>query len=141
MPSSVSKVKVRGYHLDVFGVVNHARYLEFLEEARWAYAEERPKLAASLQEAGIGHSVVNLNIDYHRAARMGDVLKIETGLSRAGNSSITFIQKALLEPDGQAVISAQITDVFFELKTGETITVDHPGLAAWEELKELTYSA
>ncbi|XLM23374.1 thioesterase, partial [Chromobacterium piscinae] len=30
-----TRIKVRGYHLDLFGHVNNARYLEFLEEARW----------------------------------------------------------------------------------------------------------
>ena len=33
-------VRVRGYHLDVFQHVNNARYLEFLEEARWSYFED-----------------------------------------------------------------------------------------------------
>ena len=28
-------IRVRGYHLDLYGHVNNARYLEFLEEARW----------------------------------------------------------------------------------------------------------
>ena len=35
-----SAVRVRGYHLDVFQHVNNARYLEFLEEARWSYFED-----------------------------------------------------------------------------------------------------
>ena len=30
-------VRVRNYHLDGYGHVNNARYLEFLEEARWAF--------------------------------------------------------------------------------------------------------
>lgn len=30
-----TQIKVRGYHLDVYQHVNNARYLEFLEEARW----------------------------------------------------------------------------------------------------------
>ena len=29
-----TKIKVRGFHLDVYQHVNNARYLEFLEEAR-----------------------------------------------------------------------------------------------------------
>lgn len=31
------KLTVRNYHLDGYGHVNNARYLEFLEEARWAF--------------------------------------------------------------------------------------------------------
>ena len=30
-----TQIKVRGYHLDGYQHVNNARYLEFLEEARW----------------------------------------------------------------------------------------------------------
>ena len=33
-------IKVRGYHLDGYQHVNNARYLEFLEEARWGYLEQ-----------------------------------------------------------------------------------------------------
>jgi len=32
-------IKVRGYHLDFYQHVNNARYLEFLEEARWEWLE------------------------------------------------------------------------------------------------------
>ncbi|SQA97049.1 Long-chain acyl-CoA thioesterase FadM [Cedecea neteri] len=33
-------IKVRGYHMDVYQHVNNARYLEFLEEARWEGLEK-----------------------------------------------------------------------------------------------------
>lgn len=33
-------IKVRGYHLDIYQHVNNARYLEFLEEGRWAAFEK-----------------------------------------------------------------------------------------------------
>ena len=39
MPHQI-RIKVRGYHLDVFQHVNNARYLEFLEEARWTYFDD-----------------------------------------------------------------------------------------------------
>ncbi len=37
-----TQIKVRGYHLDVYQHVNNARYLEFLEEARWDGLESSP---------------------------------------------------------------------------------------------------
>ena len=37
-----TQIKVRGYHLDVYQHVNNARYLEFLEEARWDGLENSP---------------------------------------------------------------------------------------------------
>ncbi len=38
-------IKVRGYHLDIYQHVNNARYLEFLEEARWSYLEDSGDVA------------------------------------------------------------------------------------------------
>ena len=39
-----TKIKVYGYHLDMYGHVNNARYLEFLETARWQLIEANMKL-------------------------------------------------------------------------------------------------
>jgi len=36
-----TKIKVYGYHLDMYGHVNNARYLEFLETARWQLIEAK----------------------------------------------------------------------------------------------------
>ena len=35
----MTKIVIRGYHLDAYRHVNNARYLEFLEEARWQYLD------------------------------------------------------------------------------------------------------
>lgn len=37
----VTKIKVRGYPLDIYGHVNNARYLECLEEGRWGVMDSR----------------------------------------------------------------------------------------------------
>ncbi|MEK9712132.1 MAG: thioesterase family protein, partial [Thalassolituus sp.] len=34
------QIRVRGYHLDVYQHVNNGRYMEFIEEARWAFMDE-----------------------------------------------------------------------------------------------------
>ena len=35
MKTYSSDITVRGFHIDVFGHTNNARYLEFMEIARW----------------------------------------------------------------------------------------------------------
>ena len=60
MIPSITEIKVRGYHLDLYGHVNNARYLEFLEEARWAFAETNLDFD-EWQRRGIAFSVVNIN--------------------------------------------------------------------------------
>ncbi len=134
---SMTEIKVRGFHVDVFGVVNHAWYIHFFEDARWAYMDERPALRDSLHSAGIAHSVVSLVAQYKHPVRLGDILQIKTRLSRAGDHSITFDQTASTAAS-DAAVEAQITNVFFKSRGGQVIGVDHEAFDPWSELRDLT---
>ena len=83
--SHVIEIKVRGYHLDLFRHVNNARYLEFLEEARWSFLEVTNNLTI-LDQYGYAFAVVNININYRRAAYMGEILRVVTSMKSIGTS-------------------------------------------------------
>ncbi|VTR27855.1 Long-chain acyl-CoA thioesterase FadM [Serratia fonticola] len=70
-------IKVRGYHLDVYQHVNNARYLEFLEEARWEWLEDLDAFHWMTQN-NIAFIVVNININYRKPAVLGDKLRIDS---------------------------------------------------------------
>lgn len=76
-----TQIKVRGYHLDVYQHVNNARYLEFLEEARWDGLENSPAFQW-MTEKNIAFVVVNININYRRPAVLGDVLTVSSKLEQ-----------------------------------------------------------
>ena len=101
------RIKVRGYHLDAYGHVHHARYLEFLEEARWAFFESSVDLAA-WERRNIGFFVVHLSIDYRAPAGAGDCLSIHTDLVRIGNKSFTLEQRVLRDSDQTVIAEAEI---------------------------------
>ncbi|WP_147195810.1 thioesterase family protein [Pantoea sp. CCBC3-3-1] len=109
-------IKVRGYHLDVYQHVNNARYLEFLEEARWAWLE-RLESFQWLNENQLAFVVVNININYRRAARMGDLLQIHSQLLELGEKSGVIGQTVTLAPGGDAVADATLTFVCIDLRT------------------------
>ena len=69
------EIIVRGFHIDVFSHVNNARYLEFMEEARWVVIDNYFDLKR-MQTKGIIFVVVNININYRRLASMGDMLEL-----------------------------------------------------------------
>ena len=56
-------IKVIGYHIDAFGHVNNARYLEFLEAARWDWLESYDAYRW-FKQMDIAVVVVNININY-----------------------------------------------------------------------------
>ncbi|MFG6160119.1 acyl-CoA thioesterase [Halomonas sp. 1390] len=126
MDSRLSRttLRVRGYHLDGYGHVNNARYLEFLEEGRWAYFDERPRLASFLARGDLAFVAVNLNIDYRRAAVAGDDLEVLTRLSEIGTRRARIHQEIRRVADGKAVASADITFVLLDVATGRAVTID-----------------
>ncbi|WP_338561664.1 YbgC/FadM family acyl-CoA thioesterase [Erwinia sp. E_sp_B04_7] len=109
-------IKVRGYHLDVYQHVNNARYLEFLEEARWEWLEGL-KSFSWLQENHLAFVVVNININYRRPAVMGDVLNIQSKLVQLGGKSGVIGQTVTLAPLGEAVADATLTFACIDLRT------------------------
>ena len=71
--------QVRGYELDSFAHVNHAVYLNYFEEGRWAFLRET-ELMPWLEEHGYFLAVVEARIRYIRECRLGDELRIITEL-------------------------------------------------------------
>lgn len=110
-----TEIKVRGYHLDVFGHVNNARYLEFLEEARWALFDEKVNLE-DLAKDGFVFTVVNININYRRPAFLHDVLRVETGLARLGRRSAILRQTVKNRATGITVADAEVTFVMVAIE-------------------------
>lgn len=114
------EVKVRGYHLDVYGHVNNARYLEFLEEGRWAMFERKANLE-EWQRRGLSFFVVNINISYRKPATLGNILEIRSSIARIGNSSGVIRQEIYLKESGVLVADADITFVIADNRLGKAI--------------------
>ena len=110
-----TEIKVRGYHLDVFGHVNNARYLEFLEEARWALFDKKVNLE-DLAKDGFVFTVVNININYRQSAFLHDVLSVETGLAEFGKRSAILRQIVKNKATGIVVADAAVTFVMVAIK-------------------------
>ncbi|WP_016606555.1 YbgC/FadM family acyl-CoA thioesterase, partial [Yersinia pestis] len=90
-------IKVRGFHIDVFQHVNNARYLEFLEEARWEWLDGQP-VFQWMVEHQIAFIVVNINISYRRPAVLGDLLRIDSQLLKLNGKSGVMKHTITLEP-------------------------------------------
>ena len=117
------EIKVRGFHIDIFSHVNNARYLEFMEEARWVVIDKYIDLKR-MQAKGIIFVVVNININYRRPASMGDILELYLGLTKIGGKSAVFYQEIRLKGTDTVVADAQVTFVFSDKNTGKAVKID-----------------
>ncbi|MDH2067516.1 YbgC/FadM family acyl-CoA thioesterase [Pantoea sp. GD03673] len=116
-------IKVRGYHLDVYQHVNNARYLEFLEEARWQWLEE-VEAFHWLQEQKLAFVVVNININYRRPAVLGDVLSIDSEITQLNGRSGIIAQRVLLAGQETVVADAALTFVCIDLRTQKAVALE-----------------
>ena len=108
-------IKVRGYHIDLYGHVNNARYLEFLEEARWAIFDNKLGLE-DLAKDGFAFNVVNINISYRRPAYLHDILSVETSVVNFGVRSATLHQLVKNKKDGETIADADVTFVMLDVQ-------------------------
>ncbi|WP_257380325.1 MULTISPECIES: thioesterase family protein [Snodgrassella] len=121
LPGHQTEIRVRGFHLDVYRHVNNARYLEFLEEARWHYFDEAG-LTPLLTTAGCGMAVINIDISYRRSAGFGDDLLITTAFSKVQARKVEVSQTITLKNTGQTVVQAQVVFVAFDLDSNRAIS-------------------
>jgi len=132
MPHRI-EIKVRGYHLDLYRHVNNARYLEFLEEARWSFLESQSGLNF-LQERGYTFALVNININYRRAAYMGEWLDIASSVKSIGNRSCVMRQLITLKNTDTVVADADVTFVIVDTRTEKSALLEGELRAALERM-------
>lgn len=119
----ILKIIVRGYHCDYFGCVNNARYLEFLEEARWAYFDGKLDFA-EWKQRGIDFFNVSITVNYRRAAYLGEELDVRTRVSKIGNKSTVLRQEIWLDGTDIPVLDADITIVGADSQTKKSVPVE-----------------
>ncbi|MBO7081739.1 MAG: acyl-CoA thioesterase [Neisseriaceae bacterium] len=123
MTSKTTQIQVRGYHLDGYRHVNHARYLEFLEDARWQMFDNS-NIVADFAAKNWGFAVVNINIDYRYPATEGDVLEIQSTVGELTRKTITIRQIIQLKNTAKIVVRASVTFVILDLLQQCAITLD-----------------
>ncbi|MBS0968276.1 acyl-CoA thioesterase [Chimaeribacter arupi] len=128
-------INVRGFHIDVYQHVNNARYLEFLEEARWEWLSALEGFHW-MKERHIAFIVVNININYRTPAVLGDRLRIDSRLERLNGRSGVVSQVVTRDRDGETVADAALTFVCIDLKSQKALPLEGELLEKLRQLEQ-----
>ncbi len=131
---SFIEIKVRGYHLDQHGHVNNVRYTEFLEEARYNLLDPHEDVLSVLKTTGIMLFIVNININFSQPAFLGDLLRIESGISQIGRKSGIIHQRILKNNRDEPILSADVTFVAMNATTGKAMPMEGKLLAGIQKI-------
>ena len=127
-----TEIRIRGYHVDFYGHVNNARYLEFIEEARWALLGDNVDFGEWMRK-GISFFVVNINITYKRPAFLGETIEIRSGITKFGNKSVTLNQKIFLKGTDTLIADADVIFVITDT-SGKPARIEGAILAMFKPL-------
>lgn len=107
-------LQVRFFELDPYGHVNHSVYVQYFEAGRVeALAGVGMGLDVLQNELGLSMVVVEIRTRFATPAVLGDLLVVESGLSRVGRAKATWAQRVVRGDEliaSQEMVSACLTD-------------------------------
>ena len=130
------QLEVRFRDCDAMGHVNNAVYLTYLEQARFAHWRANGLAGHTLDSAPAddggpaipGVIVARVEIDYRRAAKHGDVLRVHLGVAAIGRSSFTY-EYEIVDATDTLIANARTVIVRFDYAAGRSVPIS-------EEMKE-----
>jgi acyl-CoA thioester hydrolase len=103
-------------HLDSFGHVNNARYLELLEMARWDLITERGFGIDKIRASRTGPTILEINIRFLRELSPRDAVVIRTELI-SYERKVGKLRQQMIKGDGAMACEAIFTIGLFDLDT------------------------
>jgi YbgC/YbaW family acyl-CoA thioester hydrolase len=108
----LTTIDVRFSELDLYGHVNHAVYLTYLEVARTEALASCDVPIDVMAERGYQVVVTAVDVRYRRSATMGDRLTVETAITGQRRASSTWSQRVVRGGEllAAAELSIAVTD-------------------------------
>jgi acyl-CoA thioester hydrolase len=106
---------VRETQLDAFGHMNHARYLEVFEDARWDLINRAGYGLERIEATGLGPVILEVRVRYRRELRAGQKIRVRTRcVGYAGK--IGHLEQRMLDGEGAEACTAEILIGLWDVK-------------------------
>jgi thioesterase III len=113
-------ILIREHHLDTFGHVNNATYLELLEEARWEFITGRGFGIRRIQESGLGPTILEINIKFKKEIRLREDITIESQIT-SFNRKIAYLKQVIINSNAEVAAEAELVMGFFDLNARKLV--------------------
>ncbi len=94
--------KAQFYETDQMGIIHHANYIRWMEEARTDFMEQVGYPYEKASQAGIDFAVVSVQCEYKSPVRFGDTVAIYAGLQQLTPSRMT-VQYTIQDAQSAAI--------------------------------------
>src|SRR4051812_33508500 len=106
---------IREKHLDTFGHVNNAAYLDILEEARWEFINARGFGLADIAKTGLGPTILEINMKFLKELRLRQNVEIESE-TLSYDRKVGELRQTIFDENNQICFEAKMKIGLFDLK-------------------------
>ena len=112
---------IRESHLDTFGHMNNATYLDLFEEARWELITNNGYGLKKIRETGLGPVILEINLEFKKEIRLRERIRIETEcLDYTGK--VSTIEQRMINEKGEVCCRAKFVFGLFDLKARKLVS-------------------
>ncbi|MBI4347904.1 MAG: acyl-CoA thioesterase [Elusimicrobia bacterium] len=113
------ELPVRFSDTDAMGHANNARYLSYLEEARFKYAKD----VLGISDWRVSFILARVEIDYRSPAFCGETVVVAMRVSKIGGASFEATYRLTDKASGRLVAEAKTVQVWFDYPNNKVIRV------------------
>ena len=106
---------IRESHLDTFGHMNNARYLEIFEEARWEIVTSKGFGLKDVQKTGLGPIILEVNLKFKREIALREQIIIESQ-TQSYRGKIAHMKQWIKKNDGKVATEMDLTFGLFDTR-------------------------
>ena len=115
------KVEIRENHLDSFGHVNNAVYVQLYEEARWDFITKNGFGLDRIQKDQVGPVLLDLKVRFKREIKNREMILITSQSIEVVSPKIMVLEQKMIKADGKVASEAIFTVGFFDMKQRKLI--------------------
>lgn len=112
---------IQEHHLDTFGHVNNATYLELYEEARWDFITVGGWGLDRIRRDQVGPVILEANVKFKRELVNRELIKIVSQSRDIIAGKLLTIGQQMIKPDGKVASEALFTVGIMDLKERKLI--------------------
>ena len=121
---------IREFHLDVYGHVNNAVYVQLYEEARWDFITKNGFGLDYIRAHNVGPVILDLKVRFKRELKNRERILIKSRTLDIVNSKIMVLEQWIEKEDGKVASDATFTVGFFDMKLRKLINASPEWLNA-----------
>lgn len=106
---------IREHHLDTFGHVNNATYLEIFEEARWQLITDQGYDLDYIHKTGLGPIILEVQLKFMKELRLREEIIVKTEMLDY-NGKIGQLKQQMIKKDGTIASEAVFKLALFDTR-------------------------